>query len=395
MYSHERPQAFGTYIEDYNIVHLHSLIKASLEKENNKLALYSKELRVMSEKLEQPQTIGDRKVLIKKQTLLQEYISEVKKGTVLNEYTKTAGKIIEEYKSINAKTKNGGRRKIIFGLENIEKDSQLSTSDTERRLELIEHYLRIASNYADFAISRQYPKDLDCCIICSENLIDSVVLVEGLVTCPNCGAQQDPPHACRSIREKPSNSIENTDDSIDNFLRAFYRYQGIQSVSQNSSKIKDDVYKALDNYFIRISAPIGEEIKKLPLNARGRRGNTNHTMLWEALGLTGYGEYYEHANLIGHNYFGWSLPNVMHLKDLIISDYNKTQAVLRTLPHKERSSSLGVQYRLWRHLQLRGHPCSMDEFKIPQHPDSFHNNDTLWRLMCSGAGDSEIYYIES
>ena len=117
-------------------------------------------------------------------------------------------------------------------------------------------------------------------------------------------------------------------------------------------------------------------------------------MLWTAISEIGHSAYYEDANLIGHLYWGWTLPNVMHHKETIISHYNKTQKVFYQIPPEERcrNSSLGTQYRLWRHLQLVGHECYMDEFKIAGNSESIRNHNRLWKLMCEGCNDPTINY---
>jgi hypothetical protein len=190
-------------------------------------------------------------------------------------------------------------------------------------------------------------------------------------------------------RINPNNSVD--DDSIDNFLKAFTRYQGLQSDCPN-----EKLYEELDEYFRRQNLPLGHEIRQLPLNERGRRGNTNHLMLWTALSAIERSAYYEDSNLIGHIYWGWTLPDVNQYRERIITHYNKTQKVFYEIPPEQRgrSSSLGTQYRLWRHLQLVGHDCRMDEFRIATNEDSLRTHDYLWRLMCEGADDPDIYYIQ-
>jgi hypothetical protein len=138
--------------------------------------------------------------------------------------------------------------------------------------------------------------------------------------------------------------------------------------------------------------PTGEQVRALPLNERGRRGDTDHKMLYDALSATGYSEFYEDANLIGNIYWGWPLPDVRHLERLIQTDYERTQRVYNTLP-KERVSSLGTQYRLFKHLQLRSHPCTKDEFKIAEMQESLELHESTWQKMCEGCNDPYIYFI--
>lgn len=107
-------------------------------------------------------------------------------------------------------------------------------------------------------------------------------------------------------------------------------------------------------------------------------------------------EFYEDYNLIGHIIWNWILPDISKYREKIIDHYNKTQKVFCRIPPEERgrNSSLGTQYRLWRHLQLIGFPCKMEQFKIAEDPDSLMIHNQLWRKMCEGCHDPEIYYIE-
>jgi hypothetical protein len=87
----------------------------------------------------------------------------------------------------------------------------------------------------------------------------------------------------------------------------------------------------------------------------------------------------------------------MHLRELIIYHYNITQQIFNKIPveERERDSSLGVPYRLWRHLQLVGHKCYIDEFKIVVNRESLNCHDKLWKRMTEEANliDPSIYYI--
>ena len=116
----------------------------------------------------------------------------------------------------------------------------------------------------------------------------------------------------------------------------------------------------------------------------------------DALLETGYSGCYEDINYIMNQYWGWDLPDVSHLEDLILSDYAKTQKVWKNMSELEkgRKSSISTQYRLYRHLQLRGHMCHPDEFKLPQ-PTSIRTYDNIWKILCDRCPDPEIYYIDT
>jgi len=186
---------------------------------------------------------------------------------------------------------------------------------------------------------------------------------------------------------RSNNSTRNEYSDRLNFEKAIDRYQGNQI-----NKVPDDLYQSFNKHFTSQNFPAADEVKQLPANERGRRGSTTHRMLWDALAITGYSDYYEDSNLIGHNYWDWVLPNIKHLVEAMMSIYDKTQRVWNSIPNKERSSSLGTQYRLFKILELLGHECHFDEFKIAE-GDSLDLHEQYWKLMCEQANDVSIYFI--
>lgn len=372
----------GVYIEDFNILYVDEIIRKRLNQEKNR---YLQELKLRYETLKsqalQPQTVLMRKKTLESIKAVEDEIKQIESNERIYNYELKVNNILEQYKNLNREIKT---------LNFEESKTQNFDSNTKKRLNLIDKFLEIASEYIEIDVTRKVDQS-NICICCNTSLDKIVPNEDGVIRCPNlkCCAEYNTIMLSKNSKEsKIVCSFE--DDSIDNFLRAFIRYQGLQPEQPEES-----LYKELDDYFIKHNRPSGAEIRKLPLNSRGRRGDTNHKMLWNALSYIGKSEYYEDVNLIGHIYWGWTLPNVMHLKDRIIDKYIKTQRVFYQIPPEERGriSSLGTQYRLWRHLQLEGHECYMDEFKIAENPESLRIHNKLWKMMCEKANDPEIYYI--
>lgn len=267
--------------------------------------------------------------------------------------------------------------------------------DIRKRISLIEEFLEIAGDYIQIDVIRYNVRPSDICSGCGASLSKVATNEDGTIRCPNetCLTEHNSIILAKLAKDSSriNTNVSTDDESIDNFLRSLTRYQGLQQDLPD-----DSLYDELDNYFIKHGRPSGNIIKNLPLNERGRRGDTNHKMLWNALSEIGRSEYYEDANLIGHLYWGWILPNVSQYKETIVHHYLQTQKVFYQIPIEERgrNSSLGTQYRLWRHLQLVGHECYMDEFKIAENPESLRTHNRLWRLMCDGANDPDIQYID-
>ncbi len=378
----------GTYTEDYNIIYIDEIIKKKLQRE--KFA-YLQDLRnkykILSDASLQPQTYVMRNKTLDSMKKVHLEILQIETGEKLKIYEDKVKEIITEYKKYKGNVKT-----VFFGIE--EEKYEEMNDDLKNRIFLIDSYLDIASDYIQIDIVRINDRPTDICIGCGISLAKVATNEEGTIRCPNpeCLAEHNVIILAKSAKDGSRINTNNTadDESIDNFLRAFIRYQGLQPDYPDQT-----LYNELDEYFCRHDRPIGEEIRKLPLNNKGRRGDTDHKMLWNALSQIGRSEYYEDANLIGHIYWGWTLHNIMHLKERIIDKYNKTQKVFYQISPEERgrNSSLGTQYRLWRHLQLEGHDCEKDEFKIAENSESLRTHNKLWRLMCEYANDPEIYYI--
>lgn len=379
----------GSYDQDYNIIHVDEIIRKKLCQEKydhlTSLKVKYKDLQQLSSK---PQTYVMREKTLETMKKINNEIKQIETGEKLKIYNDQVKDIITQYRKYTGRVKT-----IIFNLDD---DDHYEEMDAElrHRIYLIDKYLDIAAKYIRIDVIRINNRPTDICAGCGISLAKVGPSDEGTIRCPDldCQTEHNMTILTKLSKDGSRLNINNStdDESIENFIKAFIRYQGLQPDQPD-----DILYDELDDYFERHDRPLGDEIKQLPLNSRGRRGDTDHQMLWNALSQIGRSEYYEDANLIGNIYWGWELHNVMEYKEIIINHYNKTQKVFYEIPPEERcrNSSLGTQYRLWRHLQLVGHECYMDEFKIASNSDSIKLHNKLWFLMCQGCNDPDIYYM--
>jgi hypothetical protein len=212
---------------------------------------------------------------------------------------------------------------------------------------------------------------------------------EGTLRCPECQTDHQVILNKSSSYDSKLNFF-NVDNDMENFTKALLRYEGLQD------RPNPIIYDKLDTYFKQRNLPLSKDVKKLPLNERGKKDHTNREMLCKALAHIKHTEYYEDCNLIGHIYWGWKLPNLTHVKQTIFRHYSITQKCFYKIPLevRDRISSLGTQYRLYKHLQLIGYECYPEDFKIAEDNKSLENHNRLWKLMCELANDPEIYYID-
>lgn len=380
----------GTYQDDYNILYVDDIIRKKLNQEKHtELEGLKNKYNALKDISSKPQTYIVRERTMEEMKKIELEIAKIENGEKIKLYEESSKDIIAEYRKNSAMIKT-----VTLDMKDEEDDAIKYVEDKQlkMRANVIDRYLTIASNYITLNIVKinNFPNDI--CNGCGISLANIVANEEGTIRCPNIDCQTEHDDIIMNKLATDGTRINiNTysKESIENFMKAFIRYQGLQT-----DRPPDSVYIKLDNYFRKYGKPLGEEIRNLPLNDKGRRGNTDHKMLWNALKEID-SNYFKHANLIGHVYWGWTLPNVMHLKEIIIRHYNITQAVFYQIPIEERGriSSIGTSYRLWRHLQLVGHECYVDEFKIVTNHDSLRRHDTLWKRMTEGADDPEIYYI--
>lgn len=385
----------ANYTRDYNILYVHDIICKKLQSEQKfEVAKLYQKLDLLQNNLLNSSTILERKDLFKKIQELTKNIEYISSGQKYQDYIKDVESYVKRYSEIKPSI-----IVVRFGDENSKNDDEDENIRIER-LKIIDKYCISAAKYYDLRVTRVYQQVETTCTNCGTSLNNiNVIDHYGIICCPNekCGCEISSYLSYKSGKETSINNCNQEDDTIENFIHIFNQYQG----TNIRKKPPQSLYEELDKFFISQGRPSGEEIKKLPLNSRGRRGDTDHQMLFQALSkiakssnLSGY---YESINLIGHEYWGWELPKYNHLKELILSDYRKTQKILNNIPvnQKGRTSSIPTFYRLYRHLQLRGYECYLDEFKIAENLESRRNADELWKIMCEGANDPDIYYIDN
>ena len=385
----------ATYKDNYNILHIDDLIRKKLRQEKyTELDKLKLKYRNLEDQTNYPQNYVTRETTINNMMEIKKEIEKIEKGEKLIEYEEKVNNLIISYKKFNGLIKT-----VAFEISDDKDDDDDEINDYdakkfEERNNIIEKYLEIASNYISINIVKINNFKKESCNRCGLSLSKVLPNEDGFVRCPNqeCQTENIITVHTRITKDGVYNNNNNAPESIDNFLKAFMYYQGLQNI-----KLNDHLFTKLDDHFRKMKRPIGDDIKKLPLNIRGMRGDTDHKMMWTALSSIGFSEYFKHSNYICSIYWGWVLPNIMHYRETIIYHYNVTQQIYNKIPVEERGrdSSLGVPYRLWKHLQLVGHECYMDEFRIVVSRESLNCHDKLWKRMTEEANliDPSIYYI--
>lgn len=371
-----------TYFDDYNILFIHKQVLNFFE--YRKAVLYDdmkKEQLKLQEKMKTPGLkVIEYESLSIEIKRYDKLLKDIQEDADRKEYERLASKFIEEYEKVKSRV-----HVVVFGKTERNKPNY-------QRINIIQKFVNLASKYIKINLQCECTIDYDICANC-ENRLES----DALGYCTHCYTEYTSYATNNGSKESKrtvftSNRVDE-DDTLNNFIKTLNRFQGNQP-----DKPPEIIYEQLDEYFEGLGVQKGEYFRELELNEHGLKNGTSHKMLLKALSYIKNGsQYYEDVNWIGHVYWGWKLPNISAYKDKIIDHYIKTQKIFYQIPSEERkrNSSLGTQYRLWRHLQLVGYPCSFQQFKIAENQKSIENQDRLWRMMCERVDDPEIYYIES
>lgn len=359
-----------TYTRNYDIVHLDKIVREKLRLEQEGSHRLKAKLDDLVDELKAPMLYRHQLEKIGEIEELTVLIEDIESGKRLEDYVEAATELIAGYKASSKEAE-------VVGFSN--RETVIKDDD---RGYYIERYLEVASKYMDICITRIPPPPMNCCSNCRTVLVEEVN-EDGAVTCAGCGAiHQNPFSSTNSIETDRPGINTSEDDTLENFLRALDRYQGLQA------RPVDKVFDLLDAYFTKLGLPTGDEIKALPLDVNGRRGGTDHSMLYSALSKAGLSDYYEDANLIGHVYWGWTLPDISHLIPALAAMYIDTQRVFHSMPveTRNRSSSLSIPFRIWKSLAELGYVRPVSEFKVASNPDSLRVHNQLWERMLEGAG---------
>lgn len=385
----------GTFVSDLNILRIDELIVTKLiAEERIRPMQIENELVDILDKLNQNNNIVTTADLTRRRELLIKELQAQQQAVKRVEYSNRALPLLTAYYDMGVLTKE-----VDFLSTEIE--PAVAVKD-KKRLKVIQDYLEIAGDYISININIERTSNSNC-QVCGADMREILPDPDGSYHC-GCGFEIVVVGKSSAFLDNlkmtntPSNSkpLQAKDyKDRDNFWKALTAFQCRQvnklpTTGQNGGTPGDKMFKDLDKYFASYGMPTSDVIKKLPLNERGYRKGTSRQMIIEALAATNYNAYYDDANLIMHLYWDWPAPDVSDLEEKIMDHYDKTQAVFRSLPDKERESSPNIQVRLWYHLTNVNYPCNKEDFKVATSPDVLADHDGLLQKMCEGAKHKDI-----
>ncbi len=383
----------GTYKYDFNIMDIHDLIIKRFERQKNQdVKILEERLETENIKMKDRQNMVERKSSLRIVEKITETIDNIISGKDFHTYVNKIQPLIEEYNII------GSLSKIISFATNKKKNEEEEEAAPEdqntqnQRHKVIFDFIEIARRYIQIDLIREM-NDSNICFHCNFKLDDINTDLDetGVSVCPNCMIERISVVRSRFYQDntRTNNSGNNYEDRA-NFEKVVMRYQGKQP-----DKPPPELYIALHKHFTEKELPkidihddglyqyISVEYIKnhIPMNTDGEKEGTSRSLMYKALKDTGNSNYYDHINLVLHEVWGWELPDINHLEDIIMDDYDKSQRIYEVLP-KDRKSSLNSQFRLFKHLRRLGYYCKSRDFRIPTTHDILEFHENIWAKMC-------------
>lgn len=365
----------GFFTNNFDIYSLNIKLLQFFVDENKIEKELSREVSLIKNKINFCQTFLEQQECLERIKSLESQIDIIKSQKRKNEFEQKTLPYLIAYRSLP---------RIQVSILNLEEDKE--DEYYQQRLDIIEGYLSVCKEFFPIEIyrKRKIPKSL--CKNCQKSL-PKIANSEGIIVCEHCLTEHN--NSRHLVSSDTVYHSSGSNDSEENFIRAFLRYEG-----KESEIIPKELFDDLDKYFSKIGRPSKEEVRNMPEDMYGLRGDTDHDLLRTALAKTGWSHYYENENLIGHLYWGWRLPEVKN-RDRVIELYRKSQEGFRKIPpeERERESSIGTQFHLWKLLTAIGHPCQKKHFKIAQNQESSKIHENLYRKMVELSENPDDFQI--
>lgn len=396
--SYPKPYDFGeennpdtisiTYKNDLNIMIIHDTIRKKFSNSRSKLNQHKKDIERLTKSLQFSTSINDSRCIMEEIKELENLTLKINTGSDWEDYKNDAEQYLIAYIYISdKKTSNvisvGKKVKTCVDIE-----------IQERRLNIIDEYIKIAKKYININSSKIIKLQVNCpiCGMVFKDVNDGQD--NGLFTCQICGWYRE--NLAKSVFSKEggktSAGSKNDYNDRENFTKAVIRYSCKQSKNFNENLFQD-----LDEYFVNNKMRTGEEIRARP----GKKSEISFQIMLKALTTLSrpkksehlyrkcYSDYYEDIRLIMHNYWGYPISDITHLLPKLLNIYNSTQEYYNSLTTDERGgrdAALNTQFRLLVQLKALNYPCNKKDFKIQSSRESLENHQNLWKKMCEATG---------
>jgi hypothetical protein len=306
-----------------------------------------------------------KEIFIEQIKIFDNQINDIKKNKRYNIYLLESVNIINNYK------------KILNTPKRI--DFMTSTSNSveieKKRTELESMFLNIANKYIDIEMNNKNNKNNSLtCENCGYDLYINTSNTNNLF-CDNCSMEISTFHSSSfSDSDRVNISTKYSYDKNNHFRECINQYTGEQNVNI-PSEIYDHIYRQIKFHKI----PVVEG--KYPYK------NIAKNVIFMFLKDGGYSKHYENINLIYNTITGKKPIDISHLKEKLVSDFDKlTQKYTTLFPNNKRKNFLNTQYILFQLLKRHDHICEENEFATLKTLDRKLYHENIIKVLFESLG---------
>jgi hypothetical protein len=346
-------------MDDVDIITMDTKIQRHFEDENKRLPIYVSKIDDIKKLLEDEQL--DDNIINRLNQSIKEYeklINNIETAQNYNFYTTETISIVESYKKL---LKTPVKMNFL---------GNVPENNIEKR-KLIDQFLSIAKKYINIDIVQ---KDVHKKTIVCENCNSKKTTTDGIFfICCECGYEKEIYINTLSFKDIARTNIlqKYTYERRSHFRDCINQFQGKQNC-----KIDKKVYEDLEDQFEKHHLLIGD--KSTPREIRFAKIKKEHIMLF--LKELEYDKQYENANYIYSNITGVKCPDITHIEDQLMSDFDiLLNLYIKKFKYEkkiDRKSFMNIHYVFFQLLNKNKYPCRKDEFNILKTIDrkAFHDD---------------------
>jgi len=346
-------------VSEQNIISIDEEIRFNFREENEKLPEYQDKLNNINKILNLDnlsKRIKDN--LLESHQKLTEKIKDLENRTTESFYIVETTSCLEEYKNI---------LKTPIKLNFMGK--KVDPGESDKKSEITEKYLKIANKYTTKSKTNiQSDIKLECDNCDNKKTFD--IIDNYVYVCVECGNQIDVFLYTKSYKDtdRVNISAKYTYDRKVHFRDCINQYQGKQN-STIDKKVYEDLTREFERHHLLQEGSGQERFSKITKD--------NVLMFLKELQYT---KHYENVNLIHYNLTGIKPPDLSHIEDKLLDDFD-TLTDLYDKRYKcdrkiDRKNFINTQYVLYQFLNRHKFPCKKEDFNILKTIDrkSFHDD---------------------
>lgn len=356
--------------ESYDILQLDEKIKKLILDESKKIDQYKSKFDEITQELKSSEKISyrQRKELENELEILQKKIEDIETNNMFSEYICISQKIINEYMKMIIKPMNIS----FFGGKNV------SNVDNVKKEILLEKFLDVAKKYIPI---KTFKQEIQKKNKCSCGNTTEFTQTDNTITCDECGIEKNiyTIHTNFKDVDRVNLSQKYKYNKKTHFRDTMNQYQGKQN-----KKIDNKVYIDCDEWFSKHNLLISVTETGLSeieiFHKKHSRITKGHIDM--ALSETNHTSNYEDVNLI-YNYFtGIPCPDISHIENELMEDFDKVVEAYDSLKNVDRTNFLNGQYILYQLLKRRKIKVDESDFHKLKTRERLLEHDTVYKQCC-------------